>query len=296
MPTSVGFLGMGIMGSAMAANLNKSELFGPIAVWNRTSSKCDELKSQGAKVVATPAEVVRQCDITFGCLSDPTAAADVVLSEGGVLEGISANKGYVDMSTVDEQTSIKIGKAIAEKGGRFVEAPVSGSKKPAIDGTLIILAAGDPTLYKEALPCFDIMGKKSFLLSDDVGAGARMKLVVNMIMGSMLGSLCEGMALADKGGLSQNDVLEVLSLGALNNPAFNIKGPTIIKREYPTNFPLKHQEKDVRLAIALGNQLGQSLPIAEATNELYKQAMEKGHGDDDFAAVYEAVAPPKKTE
>lgn len=130
---------------------------------------------------------------------------------------------FVDMSTIDEHTSRRVAEAVTAKGGRYLEAPVSGSKKPAIDGTLIILAAGDKSAYDLALPAFDVMGKKSFLLSEEVGAGARMKLIVNMIMGSMMSSFAEGMALADKGGLSQDDLLEVLSLGAIAAPIFAMK-------------------------------------------------------------------------
>lgn len=144
-------------------------------------------------------------------------------------------------------------------------------------------------MYNDAVPAFDVMGKKSFFLGD-VGQGARMKLVVNMIMGSMLGALCEGLALADAGGLDQETLLEVLSIGALSSPLLKGKVPAMIKRDYPTSFPLKHQQKDIRLAIALGDMVSQPLPIAAATNETFKSAMAMDHGDDDFSAVYEAVA------
>lgn len=285
---TIGFMGMGIMGVAMARNLLKSGQFAKVYVWNRTLTKCDELVAEGAVLSQTPAEVVQACDITFAMLADPAAAEAAVFMAGGVLEGLSAGKGYVDMSTVDEHTSQKIGEAVVSKGGRFLEAPVSGSKKPAIDGQLIILAAGDEGLYKESLPAFDIMGKKSLLLGA-VGAGARMKLVVNMVMGAMMGAFCEGMSLADKSGLKQQDLLEVLSLGAMANPMFAMKGPALVGRQYPPAFPLKHQQKDLRLALALGDQLQQALPVSAAANEQFKVAMAKGLGDSDFAAVYEAT-------
>jgi len=169
---------------------------------------------------------------------------------------------------------------------------VSGSKKPAIDGQLIILAAGDESLYNDALPCFQKMGKKSFYLGD-VGAGAKMKLVVNMVMGSMMGAFSEGMALCDKAGLQQSDLLEVLDLGAMANPMFKLKGPGMSSRNFPPAFPLKHQQKDMRLALALGDELDQALPIAAAANEMYKQAKNAGCADADFAAVYNATNPPK---
>ncbi|WIA09375.1 hypothetical protein OEZ85_008781 [Tetradesmus obliquus] len=285
---TVGFLGLGIMGTAMCRNLLKCGAFSKVIVWNRTASKCDELVAEGAVAASSPAEVVQQADITFGMLADPEAALKAALGPAGVAEGVSAGKAYVDMSTVDEATSQQIAAAVAAKGGRFLEAPVSGSKKPAIDGQLIILAAGDEALFKECEAAFSAMGKRSLFLGA-VGAGARMKLVVNMVMGSMMGAFCEGMALADRAGLAQSDLLDVLGLGAMANPMFALKGPALQQRQYPPAFPLKHQQKDMRLALALGDALDQPLPVAAAANEAYKQAKSKGYADADFAAVYEAT-------
>ncbi len=129
-----GFLGLGIMGSAMAANLVKAEL--DVTVWNRDSAKCRPLVDLGAKVGRSPREVTENCDLIFAMLSDPAAAESVCIGPDGVLDGISEGKGYVDMSTIDPQTSRDMGMAITDQGGRYLEAPVSGTKKPAEDGTL----------------------------------------------------------------------------------------------------------------------------------------------------------------
>eukprot|EP00240_Pyramimonas_obovata_P015367 CAMPEP_0118933128 /NCGR_PEP_ID=MMETSP1169-20130426/11367_1 /TAXON_ID=36882 /ORGANISM="Pyramimonas obovata, Strain CCMP722" /LENGTH=281 /DNA_ID=CAMNT_0006875855 /DNA_START=122 /DNA_END=967 /DNA_ORIENTATION=+ len=279
---------MGIMGQPMAKNLLAKGL--EVTVWNRDGSKCAELVQAGAKQAGTAAECVAASDIAVAMLSDPAAATAVVFGPDGVLGAIDSTKSYVDMSTVDADTSTKICEAITAAGGRFLEAPVSGSKGPAIQGQLIILAAGDEALFKECELAFDAMGKKAFFLGA-CGAGAKMKLVVNMVMGSMMGAFAEGMALADVAGLSQEDLLEVLSLGAMANPMFALKGPAVMKREFPPAFPLKHQQKDMRLALALGDELNQPLPIAAASNERYKQAKAAGHADNDFAAIYNATRP-----
>ncbi|CAN1316043.1 Glyoxylate/succinic semialdehyde reductase 1 [Linum perenne] len=176
----IGFLGLGIMGKAMSMNLIKKGF--KVTVWNRTLSRCDELVEMGASVGETPAAVINKCKITIAMVSDPAAALSVVFDKNGVLEEICSGKGYVDMSTVDPETSSKISEAITSKGGSFVEAPVSGSKQPAEAAQLVILAAGDKALYEEVIPALNAMGKKSFFLGQ-VGNGARMKLVVNMIMG-----------------------------------------------------------------------------------------------------------------
>ncbi|KAK9281554.1 hypothetical protein L1049_004457 [Liquidambar formosana] len=282
----VGFLGLGIMGKAMSMNLLRNGF--KVTVWNRTLSKCDELVEHGASIGETPAAVVKKCKYTIAMLSDPSAALSVVFDQDGVLEQISDGKGYIDMSTVDADTSSKISEAITSKNGYFLEAPVSGSKKPAEDGQLVILAAGEKALYDEAIPAFNIMGKKSFFLGQ-VGNGAKMKLVVNMIMGSMMNAFSEGLVLADRSGLNPHALLDVLDLGAIANPMFRMKGPTMIQNSYSPAFPLKHQQKDMRLALALGDENAVSMPVAAAANEAFKKARSVGLGDLDFSAVYETV-------
>ncbi|TYG60894.1 hypothetical protein ES288_D07G103900v1 [Gossypium darwinii] len=248
----VGFLGLGIMGKAMSMNLLKNGF--KVTVWNRTLSKCNELVAHGASIGKTPAEVINKCTITIAMLSDPAAALS----------------------------------AITSKGGRFLEAPVSGSKQPAETGQLVILAAGDKALYEAAIPAFDILGKKSFFLGQ-VGNGAKMKLVVNMIMGSMMNAFSEGLTLADRSGLNPHDLLDVLDLGAIANPMFKGKGPAMLQNNYSPAFPLKHQQKDMRLALALGDENSVPMPVAAASNEAFKKARSMGLGDMDFSAVFETL-------
>ncbi|XP_071723801.1 glyoxylate/succinic semialdehyde reductase 1-like isoform X1 [Rutidosis leptorrhynchoides] len=286
----IGFLGLGIMGKAMSMNLLKHGF--KVTVWNRTLSKCDELVEHGASIAETPSAVINKCRFTIGMLSDPVAALSVVFDKDGVLDAIGNGKGYIDMSTVDAETSSKISEAITSKGGVFLESPVSGSKKPAEDGQLVILAAGDKALYEEIIPAFDVLGKKSFYLGH-VGNGAKMKLVVNMIMGSMMNAFSEGLELAGKSELDPSTLLDVLSLGAIANPMFAGKGPAMLQSNYSPAFPLKHQQKDMRLALALGDENSVSMPIAAASNEAFKKARGMGLGDLDFSAVFEAVKSRK---
>jgi len=284
--TQYGFLGLGIMGSAMAANLVKAGL--EVTVWNRSPDKCAPLTALGAKQGKNPREVAAACEITFAMLADPAAAREVFFGPDGVQKGIGGGRGYVDMSTVDPGTAATIAKAVSAAGGRYLEAPVSGTKKPAEDGTLIILAAGNTGLYEEAAPALDLMGKMRPFLGE-VGQGARMKLVVNMILGGMLTAFCEGMALGQKGGLDGSKILEILDAGAMACPMFRGKGALLLKGEFPTSFPLKHMQKDLRLALALGDELAQPLPSTAATNETFKRARAEGHGDEDVAAIFRVI-------
>jgi len=284
--TTIGFLGLGIMGKAMASNLVKAGF--DVTVWNRNPAKCDELVLQGAHLGTSPKDVTKHCDITFAMVSDPDAALALCQGPDGVLAGIGSGRGYVDMSTVDNTTSKAISNLITQAGGRFLEAPVSGTKKPAEDGTLIILAAGDASLYEDTKPAFDVMGKMSPYLGD-VGQGANMKLVVNMMMGGMLNIFSEGMSLGQKAGLNGNQILEIIDAGAIANPMFKGKGAMLLKEDYSTSFPLKHMQKDIRLAVALGDQLEQPLPTAAAANETFKQAIKAGFADEDIVAVYKVI-------
>jgi 2-hydroxy-3-oxopropionate reductase len=281
-----GFIGLGIMGTAMARNLVTAGY--PVTVWNRNPAKTRELADIGATVAHSPAEVAAICDITFAMLADPAAARAVCFGEDGVFAGITAGKGYVDFSTVDAETSREIAAAITAQGGRYLEAPVSGSKKPAEDGALIILTAGDRSLFDESLPCLEKLGKKLLYLGE-VGNGARMKIVINMIMGGMMAAFCEGLALGEKAELNRADILDILDSGALANPMFRLKGAGILAGNYATAFPLKHMQKDLRLAIDLGDRLNQPLPFAATVNEQYKEARKEGYGDEDFSALYKVV-------
>lgn len=289
--TTLGFCGIGIMGLPMAQNLIKAGY--KVVVWNRSADKCDPLKAAGAEVAASPADVARQADITFAMLADPAAALEVASGPDGVAAGMSAGKGYVDVSTIDPATAQQVAAAVRAKGGLFLEAPVSGSKGPAKQGQLIFLTAGDEALYQAAAGPLDVMGKAKFYLGQE-GQGANMKLVVNAVMGAMMASFAEGMGLAEQMGLKKQDLIDVIALGAIASPMFALKGPAMAKASYPSAFPLKHQQKDLRLVLAEADALGQPLPVIAAANEQYIRARAQGYGDADFSAVLEAVAAQQK--
>lgn len=271
----------------MAANLVKAGH--KVTVWNRAREKCAPLLELGAEAAATPADVATRSDITFAMVSDPMASEALCFGPEGVLEGLSAGSGYVDCSTIDEDTSRDIAAAVVGQGARYLEAPVSGTKKPAADGNLIFLAAGDRTLYEEAEPAFDVMGKLCLYLGD-VGAGARMKLVVNLIMGGMMTAFAEGLGLARNAGLDPIDLDNVLAAGALANPMFAVKGPLMIAGKFAPAFPLKHLQKDLRLAADMAGDYEQSLTIGQSALDLYTEAVSQGLGDEDMCAIFKVLA------
>ncbi|KAM6424037.1 cytokine-like nuclear factor N-PAC isoform 6-T6 [Liasis olivaceus] len=274
----IGFLGLGLMGSGIVSNLIK--MGHTVTVWNRTAEK------EGARLGRTPAEVVSTCDITFACVSDPKAAKDV-LGPSGVLQGIRPGKCYVDMSTVDADTVTELAQVIVSRGGRFLEAPVSGNQQLSNDGMLVILAAGDRGLYEDCSSCFQAMGKTSFFLGE-VGNAAKMMLIVNMVQGSFMATIAEGLTLAQVTGQSQQTLLDILNQGQLASIFLDQKCQNILQGNFKPDFYLKYIQKDLRLAIALGDSVNHPTPMAAAANEVYKRAKALDQSDNDMSAVYRA--------
>ncbi|CAG4960563.1 unnamed protein product [Colias eurytheme] len=249
-------------------------------------SECKDFEKVGATIAVTPCDVVEEADITFSCVADPQAAKEMVFGNCGVLHCPTLEgKGYVEMTSIDADTSHDIVEAISGKGGRYLEAQIQGSKTQAEEGTLIILAAGDRTLFDDCQSCFKAMSKNSFYLGD-IGNASKMNSVLQVVGGVSLAALAEGLALADRAGLSQADLLDVLALTPLASPHLILKGRAMIESSYSTHQPLSHMQKDLKLALGLGDALEQSLPLTATTNEIFKHAKRLGYANHDVAAVY----------
>jgi glyoxylate/succinic semialdehyde reductase len=283
----LGFIGLGIMGSAMAVNLVKAGY--DVTAWNRSSEACNLLAGMGATIAISPRAVAERADIIIAMMANPAAVEAVRDGTDGIIAGLSKGKGFIDMSTVDAETSLASDRLTHGAGAQFMEAPVAGSRKPAEDAALIIMTAGDRKLYDRSLPVLEKMGKKILFLGD-TGNATRMKLANNLVMCGMLTALCEGMALAAGTGLDTAQFLEVLDSGAVSNPMFRLKGTQIAaNKEFPTSFPLKHMQKDLRLALRMAEEVGQPLFATATINELFKKALADGFGDLDFAAVSRVI-------
>lgn len=283
----IGFVGLGIMGSAMASNLQKAGY--RLVVWNRTAEKCALFVQGGAVRALSPRGVAEASDIVIAMMANPAAVTAVRDGEHGIIAGLKPGGGYLDMSTVDAETSRESSRLAHERSALFLEAPVAGSRKPAEDATLTVMAGGDRALYDSALPLLEKMAKKILFLGG-LGNAASMKLANNLVMGGMLTALCEGMALAAGAGLDLAQFMEVLDSGAIANPMFRMKGNAIANNgEFPTAFPLKHMQKDLRLALRAAEEMGQPLFVTATVNELFKKAMGAGLGDADFAAVSRVI-------
>jgi 3-hydroxyisobutyrate dehydrogenase-like beta-hydroxyacid dehydrogenase len=302
----IGFVGLGIMGEGMAARLLSEGIAGatdkPLVVWNRTGSKCTALKEKfpdKAVIIKDSAkEVIEACAVTYSMLSTPEASRIVFEAEDGVLAGISGNKSIVDCATLAEADMVRMNEAVTAKGGRFLEAPVSGSKGPAAQGSLIFLCAGSQELFDEVKDNgLNAMGKASHFFSTTVGYGTRAKLVVNSLMGAMLAAFGEGLALSESVGLDPSIMIEVIGQGAIQSPMYNLKGPKMIVKDHAPNFPLKHAHKDMALACEMAKEAKVEFSVIEQAEKVYKEAREDADldvADLDFSAVFETIH--KKSE
>lgn len=291
MAGSVGFVGLGIMGVGMVKNL-VTKLGCNLVVWNRGAQVSEEIRLRypgKITIASTPAEVIQLCETTYCMLSTLEASQAVFDCKNGVIDGVTPGKIIVDCATLSPERMIEENEKIVAKGGRFLEAPVSGSKVPAENGQLIFLCGGEEALYNQPdiAQALDAMGKAKFHFGA-VGQGSRVKLVVNMMMGTILSSFSEGMALGKAADLSQESLLQVLQLSAIASPIFNLKAPNVINNTFPPHFPLKHAQKDMRLALELAAQVGVSLPVSAASNTQYESVLQE-RGDEDISAVYTAI-------
>mmetsp|Transcript_42663 Transcript_42663/g.103187 ORF Transcript_42663/g.103187 Transcript_42663/m.103187 type:complete len:362 (-) Transcript_42663:113-1198(-) len=306
--SATGFIGIGIMGEGMAARLLSEGVAGseenPLVIWNRTGAKCTALaeKFPDKKVIvkATAKEVVEACGITYSILSTPEASKIVFEAETGVLAGVSAGKSIVDCATLAEADMVRMNEAVTAKGGRFLEAPVSGSKAPAANGVLIFLCAGSKDVFEEIKDNgLAAMGKASHFFGETVGFGTRAKLVVNSLMGTMLAAFGEGIALSESVGLDPSKMIEVIGQGAIQSPMYNLKGPKMIVKNHAPNFPLKHAHKDMALACDMAKTAGVEYSVMEQAEKMFRAAREDADlnvADEDFSAVFEKIHKESTSE
>lgn len=225
-PTTVGFIGLGLMGDGMARRLLQSGC--ALTVWNRSKGKCNDLKKDFTDLVhiaSCPSEVVSSSDITFVMLSTPEATRSVYDGPSGMLSAICEGKSIVDCATLAPADMILASSEVSSRGGSFAEGPVSGSKVPAEKGQLIFMLSGNRSLVDRIQPYLAQMGKASHFVGEEAGSATKMKLVVNSILSNMLACLAEGISMTDDCGLSTNILMEVLQQGAMASPLIALKGP-----------------------------------------------------------------------
>ena len=267
---------MGNMGIPIAKNLLKAGY--RVTVYNRTKSRERELLEAGASSAPGPDSLWQQCDIVFTMVSDDAAVKAVF--EGGLLSSPASGKLAIDMSTVSPATSRFLAEECHKKGLQFLDAPVSGSVKPAQEGTLVIMVGGDENAYQTAKPLFDVIGKIALHLGDN-GAGSSAKLAINYFLGLTIQGLAETILFARQNGINTEDMLKIINEGALANAITKGKSTNILQNDFKAAFALKHLAKDLRLAY----QTGLNMPLSSPLLNSVQNALSEGLGDEDVMAI-----------
>lgn len=278
----VGFIGLGTMGTPMATNLLKAGF--PLVVWNRTAAKAEPLRAAGAKVSKGPAHVAAEVDVVITMVSQPNDVEQVVLGPDGVMEGLRPGSVLIDMSTVSPATSRKLAGAVTTKRAEFLDAPVVGSKGPATDGALVILAGGLPSTLERCRPVLSAMGK-TIIHAGGVGMGASLKLATNLMLAHLGAGFAEGLLLVQRAGLDPKRYLEVLEASTFRSPWYQTKGVGMVKRDFTPHFALKHMHKDLRLMGELSAELDVRLPVTKAVESLFARSEAAGKGALDYSAI-----------
>lgn len=282
-----GFIGLGFLGQRLLKNLLSSGH--RVTIWNRTSTKCKEFVVAGAEAVGTPGDVVMASNIVFACLPDPKASKEVVFGSYGVLGEMDDNKGYVELSSIDPETSNDISEAIIARGGRYLEAPMISSGKLAAEaGEMTIVASGDKSLYADCSSCFQAMSSKSFFLGHQPGYATKMNLIMSMLYGTMVGALAECCHMVERSELQLSNFKDILRLSIINCPLFDRTIDKILSNDQTVHMPLGHLQKDLRLSLNQAEECQHACPIAAITNEVLKNAKKYG-ADDDVSAVYQKL-------
>jgi 3-hydroxyisobutyrate dehydrogenase-like beta-hydroxyacid dehydrogenase len=282
MKPKVGFMGLGIMGSAMAANILKAGY--PLAVYNRSPERAGPLARQGAEVAASPRALTQAADVIIAMVTGPEALYRLLFEAEGATEALGPGKVFINMSSVSPSFTKEMAVQVTATGAAFVDAPVSGTKKPAEEGTLVILAGGKPERIKELEPLLLSMGKK-VIYCGRVGQGSMMKMFINLLLGLMMAGFAEALNFGRMGGLDFEAMLDTVSSGALNCPMFQGKAANLREKNHPPAFPLKHLAKDAKFVVDTAYELGAPVPGGQMLLHLYRTGWALGWGDQDISAI-----------
>jgi 3-hydroxyisobutyrate dehydrogenase-like beta-hydroxyacid dehydrogenase len=280
----IGFIGLGIMGSRMAANLQKHGY--SLVVFNRTRAKAEPLLGPCGTFSDSPGKLAEQVDVLFTMLAHPDAVEQAALGADGFLNHLRPNALWIDCSSVNPSFSKKMATAAVARQIRFVDAPVTGSALPAAEAKLIFWVGADSADLETVRPLLLCMGNK-IVHTGGRGMGTSMKMVVNLLLGTAMAAFAEAMALGQGLGISRKMLFDsLLSMPAVA-PFLAAKREKMESANYEAEFPLRWMQKDMHLVSISAYESGVAMPLANIAKEIYRLAMRGGHDDEDFSAIYE---------
>ena len=284
----IGFIGLGIMGSRMAANLQKGGH--SLVVYNRTREKAEALVAGGATWADSPAALAAQVEIVFTMLASPAAVRDAALGKDGFLSHLAPSRLWVDCSTVNPSFSREMGQQARAVGVRFLDAPVTGSKGPAALAKLVFWVGGEFDDLEACRPFLACMGNK-IVHAGCQGMGASLKMVINQLLGTVMAAFAEGLVLGESLGLSRVVLFDSILGGPAAAPFLALKRERIETGNFEqADFPLRWLQKDLHLATVSAYETGAAMPLTNVAKEIYRLAIRDGDGDKDFSAIYDYLA------
>ena len=284
---SVGFVGLGIMGSRQAANLAKAGY--ELTVFNRTRERAEAwVAEHGGQVAGSPREVAERSDIVITMVVDGAQVEEMILGEDGALSGARQGTLFVDMSTIAPATARSLAERLAADGHAFVDAPVTGSSPKAEAGTLTIMVGGAESDVARARPLFEVMGEK-IVHAGEAGQGQAVKVLSQGVTAVNCATLAQAITVGRRIGLDLEALLEVMTGGSSDSTMRELKGRPMVDHDIPVLFKLEHMLKDVVLCLEESRSAGASFPFAGLAGELYSAGVGRGLGQQDFASVVEVV-------
>ncbi len=274
----VAFLGLGIMGHAMATNLAKAGH--EVTVWNRTPGKMVE----GAGIAPTPAAAAQGAEVVWMCVSDTAAVEKVLFGPEGVEQSLAEGMIIADSSTISPSATLKFAERVHAKGVAYVDAPMTGSKIGAANGALIFMVGGDEATIERLNPLFAAMGKKIFRMGE-TGKGQATKLAMNLQIALIFEGFAEALTLATKLGVDPQQLVSLIEATMVKSGVVEYKAPFVLQRDFTPNFPLRLMHKDILLTLEAAKEARVKLPALETVEEIYELATEEGHQDLDYAAT-----------
>ncbi|MCC6959770.1 MAG: NAD(P)-dependent oxidoreductase [Dehalococcoidia bacterium] len=285
--TRVGFVGLGIMGAPMAANLLRAGFI--VTVWNRSPSRTQPLVEAGAVGADSPADVAAASEVTISCVTNSGDVEEVALGPGGVIEGAAPGSVYIDCSTISPETARKVAAALQAKGVAMLDAPVSGGDVGAQAGTLAIMAGGDAATFERCLPVLQAMGKTIVHVGPN-GAGQVVKLCNQIAGGLNLLAAAEAVGLARRAGVDPEKMLEVVSAGAAGSWMLSNLAPRAVRGDYTPGFMVDLMQKDLRLVLDAAHETHTPLPGTALVSQLFQSIQADGRGRDGTQSLIDAIA------
>ena len=282
MTLTIAVLGTGTMGAPMARNLAAAGL--TVRAWNRSRDKAKPLARDGITIADSPAAAAAGADVLLTMLFD---AESVLAVAPQALAALAPDAIWLQMSTVGVDGARRLAALAAEQGVAFVDAPVLGTKAPAEQGKLVVLASGDPSLHDRCAAVFDVVGALTTWVPGEAGA-TKLKLVINNWVVTLMEGIAESIALAEGVGLDPQQFLDAIKGGAMDTPYAQLKGRAIIERNFAPSFALSGAHKDAGLVLELAAEAGVEMAVTDAVRRHMALAVEMGHGDEDMAATYYA--------